>query len=57
VFAAVGACVGMTVVFFLVVLGSHALASGDLLSPSLGAWLPLLALGPLAAWAGQPMWR
>jgi lipopolysaccharide export system permease protein len=57
VFAAVGACVGMTVVFFLVVLGSHAIAGGDLLSPSLGAWLPLLLLGPLAAWAAQPMWR
>ena len=57
IFAAVGACVGMTVVFFLVVLGCHALAVGDLLSPSLGAWAPLLALGPLAAWAAQPMWR
>jgi lipopolysaccharide export system permease protein len=57
IFAAVGACVGMTVVFFLVVMGSHALAAGDLLSPSLGAWTPLLVLGPLAAWAAQPMWR
>jgi lipopolysaccharide export system permease protein len=57
IFAAVGACVGMTVVFFLVVMGCHALAAGDLLSPSLGAWAPLLVLGPLAAWAAQPMWR
>jgi len=57
IFAAVGACVGMTVVFFLVVMGSHAMAAGDLLSPSLGAWTPLLVLGPLAAWAAQPMWR
>ena len=57
IFAAVGGCVAMTVVFFLVVLGSHALATGDLLSPSLGAWLPLLVLGPLAAWFAQPMWR
>jgi lipopolysaccharide export system permease protein len=57
VFAAVGSTVGMTVVFFLVLLGSHALAIGDVVSPSLGAWLPLLTLGPLAAWAGQPMWR
>jgi lipopolysaccharide export system permease protein len=57
IFAAVGACVGMTVVFFLVVMGCHALAAGDLLSPSLGAWAPLLLLGPLAAWAAQPMWR
>lgn len=57
IFAAVGACVGMTVLFFLVVLGCHALAVGDLLSPSLGAWAPLLVLGPVAAWAAQPMWR
>jgi lipopolysaccharide export system permease protein len=57
IFAAVGGCVAMTVVFFLVVLGSHAFATGDIVSPSLGAWLPLLVLGPLAAWAAQPMWR
>jgi len=57
VFAAVGGCVAMTVVFFLVVMGSHALALADAVSPSLGAWLPLLILGPLAAWAAEPMWR
>jgi lipopolysaccharide export system permease protein len=57
VFAAVGGCVAMTVVFFLVVMGSHAMALADALSPSLGAWLPLLILGPLAAWAAEPMWR
>lgn len=57
IFAAVGACVGMTVVFFIVVLGCHALALGDAFSPSLAAWLPLLLLGPLAAWSAQPMWQ
>jgi lipopolysaccharide export system permease protein len=57
IFAAVGACVGMTVVFFLVVLGCHALALGDAFSPSLAAWMPLLVLGPLAAWSAQPMWQ
>jgi lipopolysaccharide export system permease protein len=57
VFVAVGMCVAMTVVFFLVVLGCHALATGYLLSPSAGAWLPLLALAPLAAWRAQPMWQ
>lgn len=57
IFVAVGACVGMTVIFFLVVLGSHALATADVVSPSLGAWLPLLILGPLAAWRTQPMWQ
>jgi len=57
IFAAVGLCVAMTVVFFLVTLGCHALAAGYLLSPSLGAWLPVLVLSPLAAWRAQPMWR
>jgi lipopolysaccharide export system permease protein len=56
-FAAVGGSVGMTVVFFLVVMGSHALAIADAVTPSLGAWLPVLIIGPLAAWAAEPMWR
>lgn len=57
IFVAVGACVAMTVIFFLVTLGCHALATGYLLSPSLGAWLPVLILAPLAAWRAQPMWQ
>ena len=57
VFAAVGATVGMTIVFFAVVLGSHSLTQQDVLSPSLGAWMPLMVLGPLASWAAEPMWR
>jgi lipopolysaccharide export system permease protein len=57
VFIAVGLCVAMTVVFFVVVLGSHALAAADVFSPSLGAWAPLLLLAPLAAWRAQPMWQ
>ena len=57
VFVAVGLCVGMTVIFFLTVLGSHALVTGDALSPSIGAWMPLLVLAPLAAWRAQPMWQ
>lgn len=57
IFVAVGLCVGMTVLFFLVVLGSHALATADIVSPSAGAWLPLLILAPLAAWRTQPMWQ
>lgn len=57
IFVAVGLCVAMTVIFFLVTLGCHALATGYLLSPSTGAWLPLLVLAPLAAWRAQPMWQ
>jgi lipopolysaccharide export system permease protein len=57
VFIAVGLCVGTTVLFFIVVLGAQALAMQDICSPSLGAWLPLLVLAPLAAWRAQPMWQ
>ena len=57
VFVAVGLCVGMTVIFFLTVMGSHALVAGDALSASIGAWIPLLLLAPLAAWRAQPMWQ
>jgi lipopolysaccharide export system permease protein len=57
VFVAVGLCVGMTVLFFITVMGSHALVAGDAFSPSVGAWMPLLVLAPLAAWRAQPMWQ
>jgi len=57
IFVAVGLCVAMTVIFFLVVFGSHALAGADLVSPSFAAWLPLMILAPLAAWRAQPMWQ
>jgi lipopolysaccharide export system permease protein len=57
VFVAVGLCVLMTVVYFLVLLGMHSLAGADIVSPSMGAWLPLLFLAPLAAWRAQPMWQ
>ena len=57
IFVAVGLCVAMTVIFFLVTLGCHAAASSYVISPSVGAWAPLLILAPLAAWRAQPMWQ
>jgi lipopolysaccharide export system permease protein len=57
VFVAVGLCVAMTVVFFLTVLGAHALVAGDTFGAATGAWVPLLILAPLAAWRAQPMWQ
>lgn len=57
IFIAVGLCIGLTATFFLVVLGCHSLATGYILSPSTGAWLPLVFLAPLAAWRAQPMWQ
>lgn len=57
VFVAVGLCVAMTVLFFLVTLGCHAAAEHALVAPSAGAFAPLLALATLAAWRAQPMWQ
>jgi lipopolysaccharide export system permease protein len=57
VFIAVGLCLGTTVAFFLVVMGAQSLATQDVCSASVGAWLPLLVLAPVAAWRAQPMWR
>ncbi|MFM8804575.1 MAG: LptF/LptG family permease [Planctomycetia bacterium] len=57
IFAAVGLCVLSAVVFFLVIFACHALAAAYVISPSIGAWAPLLILAPLASWAAQPMWQ
>jgi lipopolysaccharide export system permease protein len=57
IFVAVGMCVLSAVVFFLVIFGWHALAAAYVVSPSIGAWAPLLILAPLASWAAQPMWQ
>lgn len=57
IFVAVGLCVLSAVAFFLVIFGWHALATAYVVSPSIGAWAPLLILAPLASWAAQPMWQ
>jgi lipopolysaccharide export system permease protein len=57
VFVAVGLSVLLTVVFLLTTLACHALATSYVVSPSMGAWLPVMLLAPLAAWKAQPMWQ
>ena len=57
IFVAVGLCVLSAVAFFLVIFGWHALATAYVVSPSVGAWAPLLILAPLASWTAQPMWE
>ena len=57
VFVAVGMSVALTALFLLTTLGCHALATSYVVSPSLGAWLPVMLLTPLAAWQAQPMWQ
>jgi lipopolysaccharide export system permease protein len=57
IFVAVGSCVALTALFFLVVMAAHALTLAEVVSPSAGAWAPLLALSTLAAWRAQPLWQ
>jgi lipopolysaccharide export system permease protein len=57
IFVAVGLCVSSAVMFFLMIFGWHALATAYVVSPSIGAWAPLLILAPLASWTAQPMWQ
>jgi lipopolysaccharide export system permease protein len=57
IFVAVGLCVLSAVIFFLMIFGWHSLAAAYVVSPSIGAWAPLLILAPLASWAAQPMWQ
>ena len=57
VFVAVGLSVALTALFLLTTLGCHALATSYVVSPSLGAWLPVMLLTPLTAWQAQPMWQ
>jgi lipopolysaccharide export system permease protein len=57
VFVAVGLSVVLTAFFMLVTIGCHALGASYVVSPSIGAWLPVILLTPLAAWQAQPMWQ
>lgn len=48
VFVAVGWCLLIVGVFFIVTLGCHMLGSSGLLNPALAAWCPLFIFGPPA---------
>lgn len=49
-FVAIGLCVAVVTAFFLLTLGGQALGGGGWIKPALGAWLPLLAFVPVAAY-------
>ncbi len=57
VFLAAGLCVLIVGVFFLVVIGCHALGNSSLLRPALAAWCPLLIFAPLARLTSQAFWQ
>ncbi|MCC7086941.1 MAG: LptF/LptG family permease [Pirellulales bacterium] len=54
-FVAIGWCVVVVVLFYLVVLGCQYLGSSYLVSPSLAAWLPVFAFVPTAVWMSEPL--
>lgn len=48
-FVAVGLAVAVVTAFFILTLGGQALGGGGWIQPALGAWLPLMAFAPVAA--------
>jgi lipopolysaccharide export system permease protein len=55
IFVSIGLCVLVTSGFMLVVFGSQHLGSAYLISPVLGAWLPLMIFVPVAAVISEPL--
>jgi lipopolysaccharide export system permease protein len=55
VFVAIGLCIGVVILFLLVVTGCHYLGSSILISPVLAVWLPLFVFIPLAVWMAEPI--
>lgn len=49
-FVAIGLCVAVVTAFFVLTLGGQALGGGGWLKPAFGAWLPLVAFVPVAAY-------
>jgi lipopolysaccharide export system permease protein len=54
-FVAIGLCVVVITVFYLVVLGCQSLGSSYMISPALAAWLPLIIFVPAAMAMSQPL--
>ena len=57
VFVAISLCVGIALLFMVVVMGCQYLGSNYLISPSLSVWLPLMVFIPVAAMLSDPLWE
>jgi lipopolysaccharide export system permease protein len=55
IFVSIGLCVLVTSGFMLVVFGAQHLGSAYLISPVLGAWLPLMIFVPVAVVLSEPL--
>lgn len=54
-FVAIGLCVAVVTAFFILTLGGQALGGGGWIQPALGAWLPLMAFVPVAAFQAESL--
>jgi len=57
VFVAIATCAGVVTLFMLVVIGSQHLGTMLVISPALGAWLPLIIFAPAAVGLAGGMWE
>jgi lipopolysaccharide export system permease protein len=57
VFMAIGMCVGLVAVFFIVSIGCRQLGVNLLISPALAAWAPLMVFVPAAVGMSTAMWE
>lgn len=57
VFVAIGMCIGIVALFFLVSIACQQLGKGMLISPALAAWAPLMIFVPAAVGMSSGMWE
>jgi lipopolysaccharide export system permease protein len=57
VFLAIGMCMGLVALFFIVAIACQQLGSNCLLSPALAAWGPLMIFVPAAVGMSEAMWE
>ncbi len=57
VFVAIGMCIGLVALFFIVAIGCQKLGENMLISPALAAWAPLMIFVPAAVGMSAAMWE
>jgi lipopolysaccharide export system permease protein len=57
VFVAIGMCMGLVALFFIVSIACQQLGSNMLISPSMAAWAPLMIFVPAAVGMAGAMWE
>jgi len=57
VFVAIGLCIGLVSLYFIVSIASQKLGENLLISPVLAAWLPLMIFVPAAVGMSSAMWE